>query len=213
MHSSITELEWEISKISNAINPEVQERLLELLDKPYRYAKISVSNLESNSMKYNSFYVLQLVKVLDHIVTALIGYPRDKEEQLKILKIAEDRLKRISVESLEAYVTEQFSSVVKALKKPRMYYRLAFFSLPEKSKIEVYVEDVKHNLLRGFQLRDKVEDWELCLMELEEALEGVKILKNLLPDADRVRYRFFVTLISITATVVSITIAVASYYI
>ncbi len=193
-----TESEWD-GKIYSIADPGVQERLSEILDKPYRYANLGILKLESNSRKHNPSYMLQLIEALDYIAKTLVDYQWEKDKQMKSLDMAEDLLKSISVESIEAFVTEQFALIVKCLKKPRIYYMITFSSLPDKSEIEAFTNHIKFHLKRGFELKNRGDNWELCLMEFEEAYRWIEILKNLLPDPDKVRYKFFVIFISILA--------------
>lgn len=200
------------SEPSDAMDSEVRERLSEVLDKPYRYAKQGIHVLESESKKLNSFYLFQFIDAMDHIREVMEGYPKDKERQLNHLDEAEDILKRISTESFETYVAELFSPLEKCSKKPRIYYRLIFFPLPDKNKVDTYLTEVRQHLERGCQLKRRRNKWELCLEEFEKAYNGIEILKNQLPDENEASYRFFVILIPIMISVISVTITLILHF-
>jgi hypothetical protein len=147
---------------------------------------------------------------LDHIVIALFEYSGEKEKQLRSLDLAEDHLRRASIESIEILVIELFFSIYRILKQPRFYYRLVCFSLPDKRKIDTHIKTVEYHLQRGRQLKGKIDDWELCLRKIEKAYDEATILKNLLPDIDEARYRFLMIFASIIAILVSVTVIVIS---
>ncbi len=199
--------------MSNQIDPEVMEKLLKLLDKPYKRAKLGILNLESKSKKYSFSQILQLRDALDHISIALVEHSGEKEKQLKSLDLAEDHLRRASIESIEILVTELFFSMLGLLEKPRIYYKFAFCPLPEKYKIDAQLKKIEYHLKRGRQLKGKIDDWELCLMEFEKAYNETVILKNLLPHSNEAKYRFFVILITIMAFTVSVAVAVISHFV
>ncbi len=197
---------------SDAVDSEILERLSEVLDKPYNYANLGIHALESESKKLNSSYWSQLIDAMGHIREVLVGYPGDKKSQLDHLDEAENILKRISIESFETYVTELFSPLEKCSKKPRIYYRLIFFPMPDKNKIDTYLAEVRQHLERGRQLKRRRNKWELCLEEFEKAYEGIEILKNLLPDDNEAKYRIFMVLIPIMALFVSIAVTIVLYF-
>ena len=189
---------------NGGIDSDVLNRLVEILDNHYKHAQICIRDLESKSNSYILSQMIQLKEAFDHIADALT-VPRDKETQLKTLDLAEDCLKRASIESIKDLADEIHNSILEILKKPRIYYRLTFFSLPDKSNIEIRLKRIEYHLQRGCQLKDKGDDWKSCLVEFEKAYDEAVTLKNLLPDKDEARYRFFVMLISIIAVVVSVT--------
>jgi hypothetical protein len=190
-----------------AIDPEILGRLLEILDKPYKYAKLGILDLESKSRGYSLSQILQLRDALDHIAIALVDNREEKKKQLKSLDLAEDHLRRASIESVEILVTELFYSILRILEKPPIYYRIACFSLPEKDRLEEHFERIQYHMLEGRRLKGKIEDWELCLIEFRKAYDEAKALKDQLPDRNEARYRFIGVLgilISITATAISL---------
>ena len=204
-----TELE---SKISNAVDPEVVDRLFNVLGKPYEYAKQGILALESESKTHNIPQILRLKDAMDHIALALTTYAGDKKKQLSSLDMAEDCLKRVSIESIEIIVNELYSSTQEILEKPRFYYRLTFFSLPDEAKIDTHCKNIEYYLRDG-QLRENMGYWESCLTAYERAYDEALTLKNLLPNIDEARYRFFVIFISIAAILISVTVPFIFHFI
>lgn len=173
-----------------AIDPEIVERLLEILDKPYKYAKLGILDLESKSRRYSLSQILQLRDALDHIAIALVDNRGEKKKQLRSLDLAEDHLRRASIESVEILVAELFYFVLRTLEKPRIYYRIACFSLPERDKLEEHLGRIQYHTLEGRRLKGNIEDWELCLTEFRKAYDEAKTLKDQLPDRNEAKYRF-----------------------
>lgn len=186
----------------NAIDPDIVSRLLEILDKPYKLAKIGIFNLMSESKEYSPSLMLQFTSVLDHIEKSLIESAGDRKKQIMHLNIAEDYLRRVSIESREVRATEKYSSILECLKKPRIYYQLALLSLPSKNRIDTHIRIIEYHLQRGTQLKEGKTDWELCLKEYDEAYEEAVNLKNQLPDNDEVRFRLAEIIIPIAISVV-----------
>ena len=210
MDPSITEWEWR-SRIYN-IDLEVQKKLAELFDRPYKYAKLGVFYLESSSRKLNATYMLRFIEATDYIRKALVECAGDKKRQLKYLNRAEKILKRISTETIETYVNQLHSSLLNVLQKSPAYYQLTFSSLPDETKTETYLTDVQYHLDRGKELKQREEDWEYCMEEFEKAYEEIEILKNLLPESNESKYRFYAILVPIITFMIGVLITIILHY-
>ena len=202
-HVDEIDSELELEDVHPIIDPDVQDELITIL-KIYKGAVNCLSELQSRSKKYGFSQTLQLEDMFDYITTALTEYAGDKKKQIEILDIVQDNLKNAFFEDIRDFVIELFSLVLEFSRKPRLYYRLAFFSLPDKSKIEADLKRTKHHLLRAHELKDR--NWEFCMREFEKAYNTALNLKNQFPGKNEARYRFFVILISLisgTAAVIS----------
>lgn len=191
------------------IDPEVQGRLIDLFA-TYNRVHVYLRDLERRSKNYSAFQTLHFKYVLDSLATTLIERAGDIEKQCALIDSTEDYLKDASIDIVETLATEVFSSIVTWLKKPRFYYTLAFFSLPDKSEIKIHTKTIKHHLRRGSQLKNT--DWELCFMEFNTAYEEILILKDLLPNPDEARRNFYTMLISITALVLSVVLPIIFHF-
>lgn len=196
---------------NDGIDPNVQDRLYEIFHNHYKHARSNIQDLESKSKRHILSQIVLLEESFDHIANALTAYPEKKEKQLQELDSAEDCLKRISIESKENLADELYHSILKVLKKPRIYYKLVFLSLPDKDNIKMHLEKFEYHLDTGRFLKSKRDSRELCFKEFEKAYHEAKILENLLPSNDEAKYRFVVLLFSIIAVMISVTIAITSY--
>jgi hypothetical protein len=196
---------------NDGIGPNVHDRLYEIFHNHYKHAKSSIQDLESKSKRHILSQIVLLEEAFDHIANAVTAYPEEKEKQLQELDSAEDCLKRISIESKENLADELYSSILKVLKKPRIYYKLVFLSLPDKVTIEMHLERFEYHFDIGRSLKSKRNSRRLCLKEFEKAYHEAKILEDLLPSNDEAKYRFVVLLFSIIAVMVSVTMAITSY--
>lgn len=199
-----TEFKAELkSRISSVADPEVIDRLLEIMDTPYWYAEQAILILKSTSKHHHIAQVERINDAMRHIVQVLTIYAGNTEKQLSTLAITEDYLKRVSIESVRIIVDELYTSIQDVLKKPRFYYRFIFVSLPEKSKIDMHIEKIENYIEEG-ELRKNIGYWESSLYEYEKAYDEAILLKDLLPDPDEAKHKFFVTAISLVALVLSV---------
>ncbi|KYK29139.1 MAG: hypothetical protein HXS48_07270 [Theionarchaea archaeon] len=201
----IDEIDPELERMPTIIDPDVQNQLIDILE-IYKSATAYFLNLESKSKKYNFSRVLQLKDILDQISAVLTEHLGDKEKQLISLDLIKNHLRTASIENIESLIAEMYSSILRCLDKPRIYYKFTFFSLPDKSKIDAHIETIKYHLRRSHQLGDR--NWEFCLEEYKKAYKETLILRNLLPDSNEAKYRFFVILISL----ISATMATISFF-
>lgn len=195
---TITELR--LGKTSSKIDPEVQDRLIEISG-IYKHINAFLLELESKS-KYSFTEILHSEDVLDQITIALTEYNGDKKKQLTALNLVKDYLKSASIKALDIFVDETSFLVLEYLKKPPIYYKLTFFSLPDKNKIRKHLKKTKYHLRTGQQLKDI--NWEFSLEECNKAYIVALNLRNLLPDSNEAKHRFSVILISLMSAATSV---------
>lgn len=177
------------------------------MDIPYWYAEQANLILKSTSKHHHIAQVEQINEAMHCIVQVLTIYAGNTEKQLSTLAIAEDYLKKASIKSVKIIVDELYESIQAVLKRPRFYYRFIFVSMPEKSKIDEYMENIENHLEEG-ELRKNIGYWESSLYEYEKAYDAANALKKLLPDPDEANHKFFVTAISLAALVLSVTLPI-----
>lgn len=182
------------------IHPDVQRKLVELSE-TYKCATKCLGNLKHESKKYISSQILQSTYLFDDVTTILVEYS-DRQDQIEALHRVEEQLKSTFIEIMMNLIAGKISSIKKCSEKPRIYYELTFFSLPEKNEITTRMEAIKRHMQRGHQLKD--EDWKFCLKEFERAYEEADILMSMLPDSNTAKYRFVMILLSVISSIAGI---------
>ncbi|MGD2246813.1 MAG: hypothetical protein PVF58_00285 [Candidatus Methanofastidiosia archaeon] len=192
-----------MSPPDGGIDPCVARKLLEVLDK-YKYAEKAVWKSVSKSGQPDFSLRLKLHDAVDNIVKALVDNRGNKEKQLECLELAEDILRKIPIEGAKAQAIELYRSILDCLRKPRIFYKITFFSLPDRAKIDTQLKIIEHLLQKGRKLKAQKANDELIQKTFEKAQKEAKTLKDQLPDSDKVLYRFFVILMSFLALIIAI---------
>jgi hypothetical protein len=188
-------------ELSTTIDPDVQELLVEIFE-IYTCTHEFLLELESQS-RYEVTDILQHEDILDYITYVLTEHSGTTESQLRTLNLVKNHVERVPIEAITIFVQETDHFASEYLGKPSLYYTLTFSPLPDKNRIRKYLKKTKRHLRMGRQLKDT--DGEYCLREFNKAYVGALSLRNVLPDRNEVRYRFFVILISLTSAAVAVT--------